>query len=322
MSTALYEPRRPAGALDPADADLVARFALAGDEAAFGELVRRHGPMVLGVCRRLLPNRHDAEDAFQATFLLLARNAAAIRKRDAVGSWLYGTAYRVASRARGDAARRRAREGKAAAAPVYDPRVEAAWRELRPILDDELNRLPEKYRRPLVLCYLQGLTNAEAARLLGWTKGTVSGRLARARDLLRARLKRRGVGPECCLFLLLLRQSALLTKPLAACAVALATVARLGGAGVPPRVLALAAGSARRRAPVLRRLLVPLLLLALGLALTATAAASPWLIDAAAWPLTPRVITAPSLPAPPTERPDGGAAAAPGGAAGCHGATP
>ncbi len=176
------------------DGELLRRFVAAGEEAAFAGLVRRHGAMVLGVCRRLLDDAHEAEDAFQATFLVLARRAAAVRKQDSVASWLYGVAYRVSRRARAAAAQR-PRAAGAAVEPVStaDPTAEAAWREVRPVIDEELSRLPEKYRAPLVLCYLEGKTNEEAARLLGWTKGTVSGRLARARDLLRPRLARRGL---------------------------------------------------------------------------------------------------------------------------------
>jgi RNA polymerase sigma-70 factor (ECF subfamily) len=186
-------------ATDPAggdeDGELLRRFVAAREEAAFAGLVRRHGAMVLGVCRRVLDDAHEAEDAFQATFLVLARRAAAVRKQDSVASWLYGVAYRVALKARTASARRNPGSGAATEpASADDPAAEAAWRELRPVIDEELSHLPEKYRAPLILCYLEGKTNEEAARLLGWTKGTVSGRLARARDLLRPRLARRGLG--------------------------------------------------------------------------------------------------------------------------------
>jgi RNA polymerase sigma factor (sigma-70 family) len=182
----------PAGGEE--DGELLRRFVAAREEAAFAGLVRRHGAMVLGVCRRLLDDAHEAEDAFQATFLVLARRAAAVRKQDSVASWLYAVAYRVSLKARAAATHRQKPGGEAAEpASTADPAAEAAWRELRPVIDEELSRLPEKYRAPLVLCYLEGKTNEEAARLLGWTKGTVSGRLARARDLLRPRLARRGL---------------------------------------------------------------------------------------------------------------------------------
>src|SRR5690348_12966270 len=136
----------------PADGPLVERFVGARDQAAFAELVRRHGPMVLGVCRRLLRHGADAEDAFQATFLVLARRAGSIRKQGSVGSWLYGVARRVALRARAEAARRRPHGPPVTAAAPPDPAAEAARAELRPLLDEELARLPEKYRAPLVLC--------------------------------------------------------------------------------------------------------------------------------------------------------------------------
>jgi RNA polymerase sigma factor (sigma-70 family) len=177
---------------DLADRHLLERFVRARDEAAFAALVQRHGPMVLGVCRRLLHDAHEAEDAFQATFLVLAHKARFIGRPESLGPWLHGVAYRTAAQAR-QAARRRAREREAAAMPDGDPAVEAVWRELRQVLDEELGRLAQKYRAPLVLFYLEGKSTAEVARQLGCPKGTVQSRLARGRDRLRDRLARRGV---------------------------------------------------------------------------------------------------------------------------------
>ena len=171
------------------DAQLLGRFAGQRDEAAFAELLRRHGPMVYGLCRRLLGNEQDAEDAFQATFLVLARKASAIARRELLGNWLYGVAYRTALRARAQAARRQARE-KEMARPEAVP--EETPDELLALLDQEVNRLPDRYRLPIVLCELEGKTYREAARLLGWPEGTVAGRLSRARALLARRLSRRG----------------------------------------------------------------------------------------------------------------------------------
>jgi RNA polymerase sigma factor (sigma-70 family) len=175
------------------DAQLLGHFLTRGDEAAFEALLRRHGPMVLALCRRVLGNAHDAEDAFQATFLVFLRKAAAIRSREAIGNWLYGVAYRTALAAKVAAAKRRLKEGTAAARAASAAAGEGPWEELQPLLDQELSRLPDKYRVPLVLCDLQGLTHREAAGQLGWPEGTVSGRLARARRLLAARLARRGI---------------------------------------------------------------------------------------------------------------------------------
>lgn len=194
--------------MDMTDAHLVQRFVARRDEAAFEELVRRHGPMVLGVCRRVLPGPHDADDAFQATFLVLARKAATLRKRQSVSSWLYGVAVRVAKNLNSSVAARSKHERQAREMPKHDASSETAWEELRPVLDEELDRLPEKYRAPVVLCYLEGKTNQQAARELGWTKGTVSGRLARARDVLRHRLAARGVVLSAGVLATLLTQNA------------------------------------------------------------------------------------------------------------------
>jgi RNA polymerase sigma factor (sigma-70 family) len=178
---------------DVSDGQLLEQFVNRREERAFAELLSRHGPLVLGVCRRVLRQAQDAEDAFQATFLILAKKAASIRRPEALATWLYEVAYRVALKARAEASRRRLLNPQEQTMPPLDPLAAAASQELRAILDEELHRLPEKYRAPLVLCYLQGQSNEEAARRLGWTKGTVSGRLARARDLLRGRLARRGL---------------------------------------------------------------------------------------------------------------------------------
>jgi RNA polymerase sigma factor (sigma-70 family) len=149
--------------------------------------------MVLGVCRHILNQLQDAEDAFQATFLVLARKAGSIRDRRVLARWLYEVAYRIAMRARTNGVRRRTHErqgGEMAATVTNDNH---GWVELRPVLHEEVNRLPERYRLPVILCYLEGKTNEEVAEQLKWPVGTVKGRLSRARDLLRSRLTRRGL---------------------------------------------------------------------------------------------------------------------------------
>jgi RNA polymerase sigma factor (sigma-70 family) len=175
------------------DAQLLEQFVARRDAAAFEVLVWRHGPKVLGVCRHVLRHEQDAEDAFQATFLVLVCKAGSIGRRQSVGGWLARVAYRVALRAKLLADRRAAQAIPAADVPAPARPPELVWRDLRPVLDDELNRLPEKYRAPFILCYLDGKTNEEAARELGCPRGTVASRLAWARERLRARLTRRGL---------------------------------------------------------------------------------------------------------------------------------
>jgi RNA polymerase sigma factor (sigma-70 family) len=201
------------------DGQLLRHFAERHDESAFEALLARHGPMVWGLCRRLLPDQHAAEDAFQATFFALARKAGSVRRPDALASFLYGVAYRVASRLRAGAARRRDREGRAAPRPTADPLAELTGRELCGLIDDELNRLPERYRAPLLLCCLEGRTRDEAARQLGTSLGTLKHRLDLGRRLLRTRLARRGVAlPAVLVVAALARHStpAAMPAPLAA----------------------------------------------------------------------------------------------------------
>jgi RNA polymerase sigma factor (sigma-70 family) len=172
--------------------ELLERFIAENDEDAFRTLIERHGPMVLGVCRSVLGEPHDAEDAFQNTFLALVQNAGTIRNRDSLGPWLHRVALRLARRARARAGGRRDRERRSSRSEAEAARDESELFS-PPVLHEELNRLPERYRLPLVLCYLEGKTNAEAAAQLQWPVGTVKGRLWRARGQLRDRLCRRGL---------------------------------------------------------------------------------------------------------------------------------
>jgi RNA polymerase sigma factor (sigma-70 family) len=172
-------------ARDLTDAQLLQRFLAQREDAAFAVLVERHGPMVLGVCRRVLGDAHGAEDSFQATFMVLVRRAASIGCTGSLGNWLYTVAQRIASKARTQAAARRLRERRAAEMPRPQPLVEPTWQELRCVLDDEIGRLPEKYRAPIALCYFEGKSHQRAAQELGWATGSLASRLARARQLLR-----------------------------------------------------------------------------------------------------------------------------------------
>jgi RNA polymerase sigma factor (sigma-70 family) len=187
-------PADRAGREDP-DALLLGRFIDHWDHAAFRDLVCRHGPMVLSVCRRIVRDPHAAEDAFQATFLLLVKKAGAVRKRESVGPWLFGVARRVAMEARSAAARRPVVPDQEPVASSVDDQACLEEDELHAVIHEELGRLPEKYRTPLVLCYFEGLAHEDVARRLGWPIGSVRGRIARGRDLLGARLVRRGLKP-------------------------------------------------------------------------------------------------------------------------------
>jgi enediyne biosynthesis protein E4 len=256
------------------DTELLERFVQHKDEAAFEILLWRHGPMVLRTCRRIAPQRVDAEDAFQATFLVFCRKAGSIGKGEALGSWLYKVAYRIARKAQMQAARRETTADRVEEVAAPDAVDDLLWQDLRPILDEELNRLPEKYRAPVVLCYLEGKTKEQAARELGWPHGTVSGRLARAKEVLRARLGRRGVTLGAAGLALVLTQKAaavLLPAELAQCTLhasaGFATGQAAATAIVSARALSLAKGA-------LTHMILTKMKIALGVALTAGALAT------------------------------------------------
>ena len=225
---------RPTGAELAAvsDRELLSRFVDSRDEVAFEHLVSRHGPTVLDVCRRALHDLHAAEDAFQATFLVLARKAHRIGRGELLANWLYGVAQRTAVRARADAARRKARESTTPIKPATsDPLDDVSARELLAILDEEMSRLPAHFRGPLIACHLEGKARAQAAQEFGWSLATLARRLERGRELLRARLTRRGLALAAAMpALLLLRQisPASVPSPLAASTVRAGTLVAEG----------------------------------------------------------------------------------------------
>jgi RNA polymerase sigma factor (sigma-70 family) len=224
----------------PADQELLQRFIEQRDGTAFAAVVERHGPMVLGVCRRILHHEQDAEDAFQATFLALARKAGSLRCRETVGNWLYRVASHVALKARTAAARRSAREARATAhAPAPNAVCEMTLREARELLDEELARLPERLRAPLVLCCLEGTTRDEAAGQLGWSLGTLKRRLVQARALLRSRLSRRGLTLSSAWLAVLLSPGSTTATVPAALAAAVVLAALAPAVLMPPGVLTL-----------------------------------------------------------------------------------
>ena len=229
------------------DADLLDRFVRNRAGAAFTALVVRYGPMVLGVCHRPLHDPHDAEDAFQATFLVLARRADTLGRSDSIGTWLYGVACRTAVHARVDRARRRTHERRAMARPPDEPTSAVEWADLRPVLDEEIQRLPEECRVLVVLCYLGGKTYDEAATETGCPKGTVATRLAKARGLLRDRLSGRGLTLPAAILAAMLAESArsVVAAPLLSVTVEAATtsVASAGVINLTERVLTIMSGS-------------------------------------------------------------------------------
>ena len=235
------------------DVQLLDRFASRGDGPAFSALVSRHGPMVLGVCRGVLKDPHDAEDAFQATFLVLVRKAGSLAGVRTLGGWLYRVAYRVALEANARAARRRRREAQGVEMNAAEDRHREPDGDLAPAIHEEIRRLPEKYRDPIVLCDLEGLTREQAADQLRWPVGTVSGRLARARELLRGRLTRRGIAVSGGLTGSLLADRATAAVPAAwAEATIEAATAVAKGAGAASAVASVLAGDVARRMAMTR----------------------------------------------------------------------
>jgi RNA polymerase sigma factor (sigma-70 family) len=227
-------------AVERTDGDLLRSFVGRRDEAAFEALVRRHGAMVRAVCLRVLNDLHDADDAFQATFLVLVRRAGAVERQESLASWLHGVALRVSWKARAGLASRRKHERQAVAMPAVEDDQDPVWRDLRPVLDEEIQRLPEPYRGLVVLCYLEGKSYTEAAGRLGCSRGTVSTRLTKARAMLRDQLLGRGLTLSAvALGLLLARHAAAAAVP---APLVLAAARMAGGTAVAAHVAAIADG--------------------------------------------------------------------------------
>jgi RNA polymerase sigma factor (sigma-70 family) len=284
------------------DGELLERFARRREEAAFAALVRRHGPLVFGVCRRVLHNRHDAEDAFQAAFLALARHAGAVGRNGSVGGWLHRVAFRVAVKARARSLKREGHERLAPPRVPADALTEVTGRELLATLDEGLQGLPDEYRQPLVLCYLQGKTRDEAARECGCSLGTLKRRLERGREALRARLARRGLGlPAVLLTAGLVAESGSAAVPAALSA---ATVGLASGA-VPGAVAELTESVLRGAVLPRIKMAVVLLLGAAVVGLGAVPFASPKETGTPAAPAAKEPAPPPEKPTPPAPPPPG-----------------
>jgi RNA polymerase sigma factor (sigma-70 family) len=232
------------------DGELLETFLRQKDDAALAALVRRHGPMVWGVCCRMLRNHHDAEDAFQATFLVFVQKATALPDKEMVGNWLYGVAHQTAVRMRALAAKRGVRERQVAVMPEPTSAEQYVWNDLQPVLDEELARLPDKYRVLIVLCDLAGNTRKDVARQLDIPEGTVASRLATARMMLAKRLSRRGVLSGVLLGALLSSHAASACVPLSVISSTIKTATlvaagQVAAGAVSPTVAALLTGVTR-----------------------------------------------------------------------------
>jgi RNA polymerase sigma factor (sigma-70 family) len=253
---------------DQTDGELLAHFVATRDEESFAAMVRRHGPMVLAVCRRLLRHVQDAEDCFQATFLVLARKAATVKNRESVGSWLYAVAYRIALEAKAVHARRRAQERQLHHDMPHPEVLPPESQDWRPWLDRELNHLPQKYRAAIVACDLEGRSRKEAARLLGIAEGTLSSRLARGRNLLAKRLAPYGLSLSGAALAAAICDSAALAQVPAALIAATAKAALLVAAG---NITAVSASSAILMKGVLKSMFLTKLKLTIGAVMVVTA---------------------------------------------------
>jgi RNA polymerase sigma factor (sigma-70 family) len=231
------------GSSESSDRQLLERFVNEADGAAFQLLLQRYGPLVFGVCTRILGSEHDAEDAFQATFLVFVRKAGSLQAPESLGPWLYGVAYRTAIKARAERLQRNRREQplcESASPPGADDLI---CRELRSILDEEVNRLPHKHRAAVVLCYFEGKTNEQAAQILGCPPGTIFSRLAWARDRLRRQLSRRGLVLSATALAGFLAESAVSASPVivpSQAALAFAASQTVGAGTIPAPAVALA----------------------------------------------------------------------------------
>jgi RNA polymerase sigma factor (sigma-70 family) len=267
------------------DGQLLQDYLNNGAELALAALVRRHGPMVWGVCRRVLPNHHDAEDAFQATFLVFVRKAASIASPELLANWLYGVAHQTALKARATVGKRQAREKQVNQMPEPAIADQPLWRDLQPLLDEEVSQLPDRYRAAIVLCGLEGKTRKEAAQQLGVPEGTVAGWLARARDMLAGRLARHGIALSGTALLAFLSQNvasagvpASLQSSTSKAAILFATGQTVAGV-ISPTAIALTEGVLESmlvsKTKIVTALLLLVLILGVGVGLLRTPAQAP-----------------------------------------------